>query len=93
MTEIEPLMINCGPHGDRVAAVVCGHMTEVVDRSVGFIENESDPNDMQAWCEECEQMFLREGSMTEAFLSFNKAKLVCVVCYSDLKLRHSRSAA
>jgi hypothetical protein len=58
--------------------------------AVGFIENSSDPNDLQAWCERCEEMFLSEGDKTKAFEEFNDRVIVCCVCYGDLKARHSR---
>ena len=85
----EPLYVDCGPHGKRVAAVVCCHMIEVT-RAVGFIENSSDPIDLQAWCERCEEMFLAEGDKTKAFEAFNDRAIVCCVCYGELKAKHSR---
>ena len=91
MSEDSPLTINCTTHGnDCVAAVVCGHMIESKLSSVGFVENSDDPNDLQAWCEDCEEMFLHEDDKTEAFLEFNRMSIVCVSCYQELKARHSR---
>ncbi len=72
-----------------MAAVVCGHMISARDRVVGFIENNSDPNDLQAWCDECEVMFLGEQALTPAFEEFNDRAIVCVVCYQQLKVKHS----
>ena len=74
----------------RVAAVVCRHMIESGE-PVGFVENSSDVNDLQAWCDECEKMFLSEGDKTEAFEAFNDRAIVCVVCYAKLKAQHSKS--
>ena len=59
---------------------------------LGFIENSSDPNDLQGWCRDCEETFLREGTMTEAFLAFNQSKIVCVNCYAELKAWHQAGA-
>jgi hypothetical protein len=84
-----PMMISCGSHGERVAAVVCRHQLEVRDRVVGFVENSDDPNDLQAWCQDCEEFFLREGTKSEAFLRFNGFKVVCVDCYAHMKASHS----
>ena len=56
---------------------------------VGFIENSSDPNDLQAWCEGCEEMFLAEGDKTVAFEAFNDRAIVCSICYDELKAKHS----
>jgi hypothetical protein len=83
-----PLHVDCGPHGKRIAAVVCCHMVGASE-AVGFIENSSDPYDLQAWCERCEEMFLAEGDKTPAFEAFNNRAIVCCVCYGDLKTRHS----
>lgn len=81
-------MINCEPHGERVSAVVCQHLMQIAPAPVGFIENSSDPNDLQAWCYLCEEMFQREGDMTDAFRQFNGMAILCIVCYSEAKARH-----
>jgi hypothetical protein len=85
----EPLYVDCAPHGRRVAAVVCCHMLESRE-PVGVIENSSDPNDLQAWCELCEEMFLAEGDKTDAFEAFNDRAIVCCDCYQALKRKHSK---
>jgi hypothetical protein len=89
MSTDEPLYVDCGPHGKRVAAVVCCHMIQT-RKAVGFVENSSDPNDLQAWCDKCEEMFLMEGGKTEVFEAFNDRAIVCCVCYADFKTKHSR---
>jgi hypothetical protein len=33
-------------------------------------------------------MFVREGSMTDAFLEFNGMQVVCDLCYAGYKARH-----
>jgi hypothetical protein len=55
----------------------------------GFVENSSDPNDLQAWCYHCEEKFQQEGDMTDAFREFNGMAVVCVVCYIEAKMRHT----
>jgi len=84
---LEPLLISCC-HGQRPSAVVCGHMLKTTDHVVGFVENSSDPTDLQAWCDACEKRFLSEGDKTPAFLEFNQMAVVCDICYSNLKDRH-----
>jgi hypothetical protein len=79
----------CSIHGLSTSAIVCGHMI-AAKSSVGFVENSDDPNDLQAWCEGCEAMFLREGAKTPMFLEFNQMAVVCADCYRDLKARHTR---
>ena len=87
------MMINCGPHGERVSAVVCQHLMQAEPAPVGFVENSDDPNDLQAWCHLCEDTFQREGDMTDAFRKFNGMAIVCVVCYSEAKTRHTVAAS
>ena len=89
MTDTEPLMVNCGPHGFRVAAVVCCHMIGADLLPSGFVENSSDPNDLQAWCYACEDKFEQEGGLTKAFRAFADVSVVCVDCYTEAKARHS----
>ena len=64
-------------------------MIQTGDRIVGFVENSSDPTDLQAWCDACERMFVSEGDKTPAFLAFNQMALVCDICYASFKERHS----
>jgi hypothetical protein len=87
-TGVPSLMISCS-HGSRPSAVVCGHMLSAKDEVVGFVENSSDPTDLQAWCSSCEQVFLAEGDKTPKFVEFTQMCLVCDVCYANLKGRHS----
>jgi hypothetical protein len=55
----------------------------------GFIENSSDPNDLQAWCYLCEEQFQREGDRTQRFRTFNGMTIVCIECYADAKELHA----
>ncbi|ASK91935.1 hypothetical protein [Xanthomonas citri] len=89
MTPTEPMLINCGPHGECVSAVVCGHLLQHYLAPVGFVENNDDPNDLQAWCYLCEDKFQSEGDMTDAFREFNGMTIVCVICYAESKGRHT----
>ena len=85
------MSISCGQHGDRGEAIVCRHHLAVQKWAVGFVENSGDPSDLQAWCDECEEFFVREGEKTEAFVRFNDFAVVCVDCYASMKARHSRA--
>lgn len=85
----EPLTIECC-HGTLTAAVVCRHHLSKQDAVLGFVENSSEPDDLQAWCDQCEAFYCREGELTEDFRRFNRFAVVCVVCYSEIKARHSR---
>ena len=89
MSGVDASMFDCGLHGRRASAVVCRHHVLPSDRLFGFIENSDDPHDLQAWCEDCERMFLQEGGMTEAFRKFNDFAVVCSACYATIKSRHA----
>ena len=87
----EKRSINCGTHGKRVPAYVCRHLVNKLDdRVLGFVENCSDPEDLQAWCDDCERLFLDQGEMTAEFIEFNKLKVVCDFCYAKIKTIHTK---
>jgi len=90
MNEPTPTIL-CGTHGTRTAAVVCGHMVSATDRVLGFVENSYDPDDLQAWCDDCERAFLEEGEMTPAFQRSHAMKVVCDLCYARLRERHAKA--
>jgi len=83
------LEINCECHGKGNSAVVCGHMVKNKGVPIGFVENSSEPSDLQAWCYACEYLFQQENGMTELFTAFNQMVLVCSECYSEIKHHHS----
>ena len=85
-----PLFIDCGHGIKRKAAVICRHLLATDGSPVGFVENSSDPDDLQAWCAACEAVFLQEGDMTDTFKAFHQMALVCDACYSECKARHSQ---
>lgn len=90
MTSHKNYTVDCDEHGRQVGAIVCRHIIDAKDRVVGFIENSDDPSDLQAWCDACEAMFLREGELTEAFKQFCDLGVVCTDCYQMFKTRHSK---
>jgi hypothetical protein len=90
-TEIEQMYVDCGEHGKRITSVVCCHLLKPEGERVGFIENSSEPNDLQAWCSKCEAVYEEDG-MTEKFRAFNKMSVVCVNCYEKSADYHSIEA-
>jgi hypothetical protein len=91
--ESEPpkrLMINCAVHGRSVMAIVCRHMVGFSWRKVGFIQNTDHADDLQAWCDKCERMFLAEGDRTERFEKFHGMTGVCTGCWETIKKKHAR---
>ena len=82
--------VDCEKHGPRrVCAIVCRHMLNS-DKVVGFVENNDEPDDQQAWCDDCEALYVKEQEMTAKFRKFNDFAVVCVGCYADIKRKHSR---
>ena len=81
----------CGTHDKPVDAVVCCHHVQATNAVLGFVENSCEPGDLQAWCDDCERLFVSEGEMTEHFRRYNNFKVVCGMCYSDLRARHSHA--
>jgi hypothetical protein len=71
-------------------SVVCRHHVNEADRPLGFVENSSDPDDLQAWCRDCEDLFLQEGELTDVFRRFNGMTVVCDVCYARLRESHGK---
>jgi hypothetical protein len=88
MDNSDDILIECSEHGERRSAIVCRHLLQENSNPIGFIENSSDPGDYQAWCCACEELFLKENEMTEAFRRFNDFAVVCEVCYEQIKARH-----
>ena len=88
----EPLTIECKCHGKKYAASVCGHIVNNNNQALGFIENVSDPEDLQGWCYACEHVYLQENDRTEKFMSFFNPAIVCSDCYKEIKAKHFVSA-
>jgi hypothetical protein len=81
------LEIDCERHGRSIAAAVCGH---VLQRGcpLGFVENSSDPLNLQGWCFACEHVYSQEEDKTARFLAFCNHTEVCSRCYDEIKSRH-----
>jgi hypothetical protein len=83
----------CGTHAKELGAIVCSHHLQATSRVLGFIENCTDAANLQAWCDECERLFISEEGMTEAFRKFNDFKVVCSECYANARAKHSPIAS
>ncbi|MBB5213331.1 hypothetical protein [Microbulbifer hydrolyticus] len=88
MMEIDELNIDCEKHGKGIAATVCCHLISNNGAPLGFIENSSEPGDLQGWCYACEHMFLQEEDKTERFCKFCDFSVVCEECYKNIKAHH-----
>ncbi|MDN5284262.1 MAG: hypothetical protein JWR38_536 [Mucilaginibacter sp.] len=83
---------NCDKHiSDRVA-FVCHHL--IKNTGIGFHEAfDSDPaverdDEYQAWCNECEEIRLKEDEWTDEAMVFANIKVVCNQCYFEIKERN-----
>lgn len=89
--------IECDTHGTARVAFVCQHLLK--GSNLGFNEAfESNPliepdDDYQAWCDECEKAWEKEGEWNETSMDFAKIKLVCDQCYFETKRRNLISEA
>ncbi len=89
MAEDNALEIECTKHGKGTVAVLCRHLLEGMGEPLGFIETSRVAGDWQAWCNACEALFDKEGSLTDTFKAFHDMALVCEACYIEIKARHS----
>ena len=82
------LFIDCPTHGENIGAVVCRHLIKNNGYPLGFIENCSDPDNLQGWCFACEYVYLQEQDKTQKFIDFNDMAIVCTDCYTAIKAKH-----
>jgi hypothetical protein len=87
--KVEEGFIDCKCHGKTISSIVCCHLIKNFGQSAGFIENSNIPEDLQAWCNECESLFNIELELTDKFKAFNDFSVVCCKCYQDIKVKHS----
>ena len=90
MTE-EDLSIDCDRHGKKYASIVCRHLLNEKNNSLGFIENSSEPRDYQAWCNDCESIYLEEQDRTAKFEEYSDPAIVCEECYMEIKAIHAKN--
>lgn len=81
--------IECDTHGTNRASFVCQHLFK--GTKLGFHEAfESDEStepddDYQAWCNDCEKAWQKEGEWNETSMAFANIQLVCDECYFKIK--------
>jgi hypothetical protein len=87
---IEENMVECCTHGNRYPAYACQHLN--TQTPVGFYEPlASDPDviyandELNAWCNACDEVLLKVGEWNEESEAFAKIKLICDRCYFDIK--------
>ena len=84
--------IDCDTHISGRIAFICQHLNK--DTYTGFHEA-FDPNTItddddgyEAWCDECEKIRLKEGEWNNISMAFAKIRLVCDLCYFEIKKRN-----
>lgn len=92
MSKPPPSLIDCPEHARQPAAVLCQHLLDRSAGALGFVENSAEPTDRQAWCGRCEELFVAEGGMTDAFRRFHGMKVVCARCYEGARRAHTLRA-
>ena len=77
--------ISCDVHGEAFTTYVCGHLAEdsVQRWHCGFPSEDNPWPD--AWCDRCNEIFLREGEWNEKNEREVKLKLLCHHCYEKRK--------
>jgi hypothetical protein len=91
----EKYTVTCGIHGARRPAFVCRHLSK--DKYTGFHEPfESDASvdadeELQAWCDECEKVRLREGEWNDVSEAFANIRLICDQCFFVIKAKNSKA--
>ncbi len=89
--KIKDKYVECSEHECRRIAFVCQHLNH--SNKVGFHEafetyenmNLTEDEDLQAWCDACEIVREGEGEWNEKSMAFAEIKLVCELCYFEMK--------
>jgi hypothetical protein len=77
--------VSCSAHGKASATYVCGHLTtNPAQRWHGDYPSEKDPWP-DAWCNQCNEAFLREGEWNEKNTDCLDLKILCSHCYEEAK--------
>jgi hypothetical protein len=90
--EMKKWQVTCDIHESGRASFVCQHLLRGEHK--GFNETfDSDPSveqedDYQAWCDECEDLWMREKDWTDVFRAFVNLRIVCDECYFVIKGRN-----
>jgi hypothetical protein len=80
--------VHCGSHGLRRPAYVCRHLAW--GSGLGFFAPDDAGDDLQGWCEECEQVRTRCGGWGDESEEFAQIMLICDLCYQAARERNIR---
>jgi hypothetical protein len=77
--------IQCAGHGEAYATFVCEHLATKAPQE-WFGDSPAEDNQWpDAWCAECNSIFLREGEWNERNNKEIKLKIICDRCYSEAR--------
>ena len=80
--------VDCETHGRVPSSIVCAHLLrDGLTKHVGFVLQEDAPDDLTAWCRECDTR-VSESGWTQELLA--NLKVVCQPCL--LKIRGAQAA-
>jgi hypothetical protein len=88
--------VQCGTHGEVLPAYVCCHLVPCGPAPLGFHEPDPDPDepdDLQAWCDACDEVLEQHGEWNDESEAFAKIRLVCEFCFAALRERHGQVAS
>ncbi len=89
--------VDCFNHGLRNQAFVCQHL--ICGDAKGFWEPfDSDPTrqypdgELNAWCDECDKILMKEGDWNEKSETFAQIQLICDECFFQMKKLNNGSS-
>lgn len=80
--------VECGTHGQAPATYMCqhlGHDMEKLGFNIGRDPDDPDNPYPDAWCNECKKILDAEGDWNDSSMAFADIKLVCALCYDDIR--------
>jgi len=82
--------IQCDTHAETDATFVCQHLLkgEKLGFNIGFDPGLPDDLWPDAWCDQCEKVFLKEGEWNELSEKFSPIKLLCTRCYETVRAKN-----
>lgn len=89
--KMEEKLIECSVHGKLRHAFICQHLNR--NQLTGFQESFptyigmplGEDDDFMAWCNDCEAVRVRCDGWSDEAMKFAAMKLVCEVCYFEIK--------
>jgi len=84
--------ILCDEHISARMALVCSHLINADDKGFHEAIDSDEPIELddnyQAWCDDCERLWLQEEELSDTFKAFADMKVVCEECYFKIKDRN-----